>query len=94
MPGRDRTGPLGEGPMTGGGLGFCGRGLALRKGFGRRLGRFGRGYGRGFGRVYEYPEGSAALTKEEEKKILKEEKAEIEQELKRINERLNETDEQ
>ena len=34
MPGRDRRGPLGQGPMTGRGLGLCGRGL--RRGLGRR----------------------------------------------------------
>ena len=31
MPGGDRTGPLGQGPMTGGGFGFCG-GLTPRYG--------------------------------------------------------------
>ena len=43
MPGRDRTGPIGAGPMTGRGLGFCtgtglgmGLGLGCRRGF-RRL---------------------------------------------------------
>lgn len=35
MPYFDGTGPLGNGPLTGRGLGFCG--------FGRRMG-FGRGY--------------------------------------------------
>ena len=71
MPGGDRTGPAGFGPMTGRGAGFCagypvagyanaavpGRGLGF--GFGR--GR-GRGFGRGMGRswaanayMYGYP---------------------------------------
>jgi len=43
MPGLDRTGPWGEGPRTGRGLGRCtpeGR---------RFLDRFGPGFGRGFG---------------------------------------------
>lgn len=59
MPGFDRTGPMGAGPMTGGARGRCnpaaagsipfygygyGRGLGLRRGF-RRL--YGRGMGRG-----------------------------------------------
>lgn len=61
MPGFDRTGPLGQGPMTGRGLGLCsgyarttgfrGPGLAWRRGWygrGRGFG-FGRGFGRGFG---------------------------------------------
>ncbi len=40
MPGFDGTGPDGRGPMTGRGLGPCGRGLARGSGFG-----FGRGTG-------------------------------------------------
>lgn len=38
MPLFDRTGPMGIGPLTGRGLGPCGRGLG--RGFGRGLGRF------------------------------------------------------
>jgi len=55
MPGLNRTGPLGEGPRTGRGLGLCNPrsgGLATRfawgAGRGRGFGR-GRGLGRGFG---------------------------------------------
>ncbi len=53
MPGRDRTGPLGAGPRTGRGMGYCGNNdqgrfvksvPTLRSGF--RLG--GRGAGRGW----------------------------------------------
>ncbi len=69
MPRGDRTGPLGEGPMTGRGMGDCtgyndvprrryygrGAGLGLRRGFARGAGRgFGRGIGRGFARGYGY----------------------------------------
>ncbi|MEM2916545.1 MAG: DUF5320 domain-containing protein [Candidatus Woesearchaeota archaeon] len=43
MPGFDGTGPMGLGPMTGRGMGLCGRGFRL--GFGRGFGRFGRGFG-------------------------------------------------
>lgn len=39
MPARDGTGPFGEGPLTGRGLGPCGRGVAFRRGYGRRLSR-------------------------------------------------------
>jgi hypothetical protein len=35
MPGRDGTGPLGKGPMTGRGAGFCGAGRRAGGGFGR-----------------------------------------------------------
>ncbi len=58
MPGGDRTGPVGNGPFTGRGLGYCvsnqapvspayGRGLGNRRGFARGLRR---GYGN-----YPYP---------------------------------------
>lgn len=82
MPNRDGTGPMGYGPMTGRGMGPCGAGM----GFGRGRG-WGRGFGRGFGRivpVYREP------APENEKEILKAEKAEIERELKEINKRLQE----
>jgi len=38
MPGGDGTGPTGQGPITGRGLGFCGRGMrrVYTRGFGRR----------------------------------------------------------
>ncbi len=57
MPGGDRTGPMGLGPRTGRGLGFCsgrnapgwtyGPGRGMGRGF---RGGFGRGFGRGWGR--------------------------------------------
>ncbi len=59
MPGFDRTGPRGLGPMTGRGMGCCGRRMR------------GRGYGRGLaqgGGFYRAP-----ITKKEEKEMLEEE---------------------
>ncbi|OGX17910.1 MAG: hypothetical protein A3K83_07960 [Omnitrophica WOR_2 bacterium RBG_13_44_8b] len=52
MPGFDGTGPMGMGPMTGGGRGFCVAPVSgIRPGaFGRRF--FGRGGGRGRRRWY------------------------------------------
>ena len=52
MPGGDRTGPLGHGPMTGRGLGYCSG--TNRPGYTTpRYGRgFSRGRGRGFGRGF------------------------------------------
>lgn len=57
MPGGDRTGPLGNGPLTGRGAGFC-RGFGIpgffsrwtggRRGGGRGFGFGGGGYGRGW----------------------------------------------
>ena len=57
MPGFDGTGPMGAGPMTGGGRGMCTPsrrffsfgGFGPGRGFGPGFGR-GRGYGKGFGR--------------------------------------------
>ncbi len=58
MPGGDRTGPLGLGPRTGRGMGYCSgynRPGFMNRWFGRfGFGRFGRGFsrGRGFGRGF------------------------------------------
>ena len=66
MPGFDGTGPMGQGPMTGGARGFCNPraadyglqfagGFGFGRGFGGGLGRgqgFRRGFGRGMGRGY------------------------------------------
>ena len=68
MPGFDRTGPMGEGPMTGGARGLCNPATAgtipfyaSRYGYGRGLGLRrgfrggfgpGRGWSRGYGRGY------------------------------------------
>lgn len=60
MPGGDRTGPMGEGPMTGRAAGYCvgagqpgfmtaGPGMGLGRGMGRGRG-FGRGRGMAWGR--------------------------------------------
>jgi len=71
MPNRDMSGPNGLGPLTGRGLGPCG--LALRRGF-RRGYRW---------KVIDEP---IELDREEEKKILKAEKQEIDKRLKELEE--------
>ena len=86
MPGFDRTGPIGDGPFTGRGLGPCGRGMGFGRGFGRGM-AFGQGFGRGFGWRYTEP---VSLTKEEQKKMLEEELKQIESEKQEIEKRLNE----
>ena len=56
MPRGDGRGPLGEGPMTGWGRGYCGgyaRPGFVGNGRGRGAG-FGRGYGLGLGRGFGY----------------------------------------
>ena len=95
MPGMDGTGPMGYGPMTGGGRGYCGAGMRrnLRRGFG--TGR-GRGIGPGFGRRSMQNSGywqdtePLALNKEEQKKILEAELKDIEAEKQEIEQRLKE----
>ncbi len=50
MPGFDGTGPMGYGPGTGRGLGYCG--VARPSPYGLRRGYFGRGAGWGYGRGF------------------------------------------
>jgi len=80
MPGQDKTGPMGQGPMTGRGMGLCGTGM--RRGFGRGMGCR-RGFGFGFARP-------VAMTGEEQKKILEAELKEIEEEKQAIEKQLKE----
>ena len=68
MPGFDRTGPGGMGPMTGGGRGRCGRSADdAAAGFGQGRGRGGRGRGFGggarfgWGAAYAAPASSPAV---------------------------------
>ena len=50
MPKFDRTGPAGDGPMTGGGFGNCGSAVTSRRPYGGRdSGFWDRSYGRGRG---------------------------------------------
>ncbi len=80
MPNRDGTGPMGQGPLTGRGMGPCRGGF--RRGIG--LGR-GFGIGRGLGlRQYAEP------TKEEEKAYLEAELKSAEEDIKEIKKRLAE----
>ena len=75
MPRFDQSGPLGQGPMTGRGLGPCGGGLG-----------FGRGYGRGFGwrRWGYYPPAR------EEKEMIQEEMSVLKEQIKILEDRFKE----
>lgn len=84
MPNMDKTGPQGQGPMTGRGFGPCGGGM--RRGFGQGFGR-GRGW-RCCERLQSL--GQTNLTKEEERKILEAELNEMDLEKQEIEKRLNE----
>lgn len=84
MPGRDGTGPIGMGSMTGRGMGLCNAskfaGAALRLGFG-----LGLGCRRGFrGNGFNY-----AADSENKKDLLLEQKAILENRLNLINDQLN-----
>jgi len=50
MPGFDQTGPMGDGSMTGGGFGMCGKANDVRDRRRRRANGVGRGRGRCFNR--------------------------------------------
>ena len=80
MPALDQTGPQGQGPMTGRGLGPCAGGTGMRMGFGRR-----RGFGRGLGRYFGWNDPQTKQEKIEDAKeyikALQEELAEAEKEL-------------
>lgn len=75
MPGFDRTGPMGEGPMTGGGFGYC---RGVRCGRGRRMRS-------AYAPVWAQP--TYEMTNEEVK-MLQEEAKELESELKAVRERI------
>jgi len=86
MPRFNGTGPSGQGPGTGWGLGPCGAGMGRRRGAGRG---YGRGLGRGFGsgRFWGY---QPQINEKEEKEILEDEVTGLEEELKATKERLGE----
>jgi len=82
MPKFDRTGPRGLGPMTGRGMGPCGRGY----GFGRGMG-FGPGYGfQDSCPAFPYRN----MTKKEELDVLENESEALQEELESIKERIKE----
>lgn len=80
MPGMDKTGPTGTGPI-GRGLGPCGGGTAGR-------GRGGRGFGLGGGAGWGNR--AANLSPEEEKSLLEREKSWLESRLDATKRRLEE----
>lgn len=82
MPGFDRTGPLGVGPLTGRGFGPCGLGLGWRRRFGA-----GRGLGRYFG-GWVWPQ-----TKEDKLQALKEYKTALDEELEDVEKEFQELEE-
>ena len=102
MPKGDRTGPQGEGPMTGRqlgyGAGYNGPGYTKAPGMGMGRGFFGRGrafFGRGRGYRYfwnrdDFPEPIEPLTKSDDVNSLRSEVESLKNGLASILERLNE----
>ena len=103
MPGGDGTGPMRRGPMTGGGFGPCGGGLARRFGRGGFHGRGGSsGGGRGWGnrrwapdppgwrRTAFWETAARPRTPDDERKILEDETSALENELERLQTRIAE----
>lgn len=89
MPGRDGTGPMGAGPMTGRGFGFCTGANAMKygAGLGRGLGMglaCRRGFGRWFGRGFAIDEAAPKTQKE----LLQNQKAILEKRLEAIDKQL------
>jgi hypothetical protein len=80
MPRFNGTGPEGQGPKTGRGMGPCGEGKSRGR-------LFGRGFGRGFG-------WRRFFTRSEEQGGLEQEKKDLENELKAVKERLDELKDQ
>lgn len=84
MPNLDKTGPQGQGPMTGRGMGRCGKGIGQK--FGHCCGGH---HGRGLGRYYGWNEPQTDEEKrkdlEDYKKALKEEMEDVEKELSSVN---------
>lgn len=93
MPGGNRTGPRGEGPMTGRGMGYCAEGSAtpMRSAF--AMGQ-GRGFGRGRGFACGMPAKTLAmpqeLSKEQRVKNLEQQKVAAEYKLKEIERQIEE----
>jgi hypothetical protein len=106
MPGFDRTGPAGMGPMTGWGRGLCGPygGRGGRRPFGPWFGSGGRGrgwrhwhggygsppWGRGGFPPFYEPYYEDFYTRDEEVALLKEDAARLKKELNAVEERLSE----
>lgn len=97
MPGLNGTGPMGAGPRTGRGYGYCGNGSAVHSayyGYGRGRGGFGRGMGFGYGARIGYGQPFTAPPLDDQNYLnneldaLKREKAFLEDREKLINEQL------
>lgn len=94
MPRMDGTGPIGQGPRTGRGLGPCGLGLA--RGNARGRGWIGRGLGLGLGLALGWRRGSGWVRRPmdpaDAREVLKARQQVLEEELEIVRQQLAETD--
>jgi len=81
MPAFDGTGPRGQGPMTGKGMGPCGKGNGVGRGAGFGCRRFMR---RGLGRFLGSAQNWSQSDLENYKKALKEEMEDVDKEIESI----------
>ena len=102
MPGFDTSGPLGQGPMSGGARGICGTvgnrktrdnqyqsdqsGPGCRRGF---AGRRGRAMGAGFGRKMPWVDSQSLQTQNHKKEVFDNQLSQIQQSLSNIGQRLD-----
>jgi hypothetical protein len=95
MPQGDRTGPNGQGSMTGRGMGFCAGFNApgfMNSGFGRGFGR-GRGFrwrARAIQPIPLQQVQPAVITEKQEKQFLEQDLVALKEEMKEIEKRLKE----
>ncbi len=79
MPRRNGTGPMGYGPLTGRGMGYCRGGAGVGYGYGYGMGR-GAGFGRGLGwGMYAPPVAPVSLA--ERKRMLEDELKDLDAQL-------------
>ena len=91
MPGYDRTGPMGQGAMTGGGRGHCNANQNAVLGRGRGGVAFGCGRGRGFGGGGRGLRRIDAISDRESLEILKQQKEVLDQRIISLEKQTNET---
>ena len=90
MPGRDGTGPIGYGAMTGRGMGVCAEAPGLRSGAGFGMGvGCRRGSGRGFGRGYGWNYNPSLDAPRTDKEFLEEQKEFLKNRLDSIDKKLD-----
>jgi len=87
MPGFDGTGPMGMGPMTGGGRGFCA--IPLSPGWPAYAGmRFSRPYAPPYHGVYGFGSFAPRITREQELEVLKAQSQALAEQLAEIQRRI------